>query len=82
MTPETPSPLRRALKAGKVLAKRHLQDIAPSEARRARRDHVAVVGAIPELDGIEAGMAPHSARLTPLPAPWPLGHESQRSRSS
>ena len=70
MTPETPSPLRRALKAGKVLAKRHLQDIAPTEARRARRDHVAVVGAIPELDGIEADMAPHAARLTPIHADY------------
>jgi len=70
MTPEAPSPLRRALKAGKVLAKRHLQDIAPTEARRARRDHVAVVGAIPELDGIEAAMAPHAARLAPIHADY------------
>jgi len=66
MPPEAPSPLRRALKAGKVLAKRHLQDIAPSESRRARQDHIAVVGAIPELDGIESDMAPHAARLTPV----------------
>ncbi len=66
MTPEAPSTLRRALKAGKVLAKRHLQDKAPSEARRARRDHISVVGAIPELEGIEVDMARHTKSLTPI----------------
>ena len=69
-TPESTSTLRRALKGGKVLVKRHLQDLAPSESLRARRDHVAVVGAVPALDGIEAAMAPHAARLTPIHADY------------
>ncbi len=65
-TPQPESTLRRALKGGKVLVKRHLQDIAPREAMRARRDHVSVVGAVPELDDIQSAMAPHSARLAPI----------------
>lgn len=64
-TPPAESTLRRALKGSKVLVKRHLQDIAPREALRARRDHVAVTGAVPELDGIQPAMAPHIERLTP-----------------
>jgi predicted O-methyltransferase YrrM len=64
-TPQSESTLRRALKGSKVLVKRHLQDIAPREALRARRDHVAVTGAVPELDGIQSDMAPHMERLAP-----------------
>jgi len=65
-TPESTNTLRRALKGSKVLVKRHLQDIAPKEAMRARRDHVAVVGAVPELEDIDSAMATHSERLTPI----------------
>ncbi|HCH64619.1 MAG TPA: hypothetical protein DFR83_17565 [Deltaproteobacteria bacterium] len=65
-TPQPESTLRRALKGSKVLVKRHLQDIAPRETLRARRDHVAVTGAVPELDGIESAMAPHMDRLKPF----------------
>ena len=75
-TPESTSTIRRALKGSKVLVKRHLQDIAPRESMRARRDHVAVVGAIPELEGIESVMAAHSARLAPIHADYcdRIGH--------
>ena len=75
-TPQSESTLRRALKGSKVLVKRHLQDIAPREALRARRDHVAVTGAVPELDGIQSDMAPHMERLTPFHADYcaRIGH--------
>jgi SAM-dependent methyltransferase len=60
------SRIRRALKGSRVLVKRHLQDLAPGETMRARRDHIAVVGAVPELEGIERDMQAHSARLAPI----------------
>lgn len=75
-TPESTSTLRRALKGSKVLVKRHLQDIAPRETMRARRDHIAVVGAVPELEDIPTAMAPHAARLGPTHADYcaRIGH--------
>lgn len=60
-----PGPIGKALHSGRVRVTRRLHDLAPREQLRARRDHDAVVGAVPELAGISEVMAPHARRLAP-----------------
>ena len=75
-TPESPGTLRKVLKSSKVLVRRHLQDLAPREQMRARRDHAAVTSVIPVLDRIDTAAAPYRARLAPVHADYcaRIGH--------